>query len=115
MASEPRELPNDRLWSGMSWWKKALIVLLGFVSWPFGLLLVGGQGYAGPYFWVSECAVAISFAVAPFWRRRGSIWYWPAVALLIVANLGVFYVKRDYVAIGDLPSKAAVQGLVILD
>ena len=99
----------------MSWWKKALLVLGGFLLGGFGLLLVGGWGYAGQYFWVSECAIAIGFAVAPFWRLRASTWYWPTVALLAAINLALIYVNRQYVAIGDLPSKAAVQGLLVLD
>jgi len=99
----------------MSWWKKAMLVLVGFVMWMLGLILVGGWGYARQYFWASECAVAIGFAVAPFWRRRRSVWYWPTVGLLIVIHLAIIYVNRDFVAVGDLPSKGAVQGLLVLD
>ena len=115
MASEPRKTPKETVWSAMSWWTKFLVVLIGLVLWVLGLLFVGQKGYAGQYFWVSECAVAIGFAVAPFWRRRASIWYWPTVALLVIVNLTVIYAMRDYVAIGDLPSKGAVQGLLVLD
>jgi hypothetical protein len=99
----------------LAWWKKALLVVFSILAWTVGLLIVGGWGYSGQYFWSSLCVAAVGFAVAPFWRLRGSIWYWPTVALLILINLAAMYLNRDFVAVGDLPSKGAVQGLLLLD
>jgi hypothetical protein len=99
----------------LAWWKKALLVLFCIVAWAIGLFVVGGWGYSGEYFWSSLSVTAVGFAVAPFWRLRASIWYWPTVALLVVVNLAALYIKRDYVTLGDLPSKAAVQGLLVLN
>ena len=83
--------------------------------WMVGLFVVGGWGYASQYFWASGCALAIGFAVAPFWRLRASIWYWPTVALLIFANLVMLYARRDYIAYRDLPSKGALEALFVVD
>jgi hypothetical protein len=99
----------------MVWWKKALFLIVAFVAWISGLIMVGSWGYPAQYFWFSASILAIGCAVAPFWRRRGSIWYWPSVALIIVINLAAMYVERDYVAQRDLPSKGVVQGLLVLD
>jgi hypothetical protein len=99
----------------LAWWKKALLILIGIVTWGFGLFVVGGWGYAGEFFWCSLSAIAIGFAVAPFWRHRRSIWYWPTVVILIVINLAVMYVERRHIFLDDLPSKGIVQGLVVLD
>lgn len=99
----------------MVWWKKALLVIVALVAWFSGFIVVGGWGYPSQYFWFSASILAIGFAAAPFWRRRGSIWYWPSVALMVVINLALMYVERDYVTQRDLPAKGVVQGLLILD
>ena len=109
------EAPAGGIWSTMNRWKKFLLLLVAPVLWMFGLILAGGRGYESQYFWASGCIVAIGFAVAPIWRRRASVWYWPTVALLIAINLAAMYVTRDYVAHRDLPSKGVVQGLLLLD
>ena len=77
--------------------------------------MAGGWSYSSQYFWASLCVASVGFAVAPFWRLRASIWYWPTVALLVLINLAALYLKRDFVALSDLPSKGAVQGLFVLD
>ena len=99
----------------MVWWKKAFLLIVAFVAWFSGLIVVGGWGYPSQYFWFSESILAIGCAVAPFWRRRGSTWYWPSVGLITIINLAVMYVERDYVAQRDLPAKGVVEGLLLLD
>jgi hypothetical protein len=99
----------------MSWWKRLLIVFGTLGLWMLGLILVGGWGYASEYFWSSGSAMAVGFAVAPFWRRRASTWYWPSVALLILLNVALLYVERAYIAKPDLPSKAVVEVLLVVD
>jgi hypothetical protein len=81
----------------------------------FGLILVGGWGYPSHYFWGSGCLLSIGTAIAPFWRFRRSVWYWPSVTILIIINLAMLYGNEDYIAHRDLPSKGAVAGLFVLD
>lgn len=93
-----------------------MLVVFGlFAVWICGLIIVGGWGYPSQYFWISGTLTAVGFAVAPFWRLRGSVWFWPTTVLLEVANLVLLYVERNYVANPDLPSKGAVKGLFVLD
>ena len=99
----------------MSWWKKLLVVFSAFACWIAGLVTLGAWGYESHYFWASECAIAIGFAVAPFWRLRTSIWYWPTVALLVFMNIIVLIVMRDYVVRAELPSKGIIQVLLVVD
>ncbi|MEG3155309.1 hypothetical protein [Sphingomonas sp. RB1R13] len=99
----------------MAGWKKPLLLIAAFVSWFSGLILAGGWGYPSQYFWFSASILAIAIAVAPFWRRRGSTWYWPSVALITGINLTLMYLKRDDLAQRDLPAKGIVQGLLVLD
>lgn len=99
----------------MAWWKKALLGTCVFVSWFAGLIAVGSRGYPSQYFWGSEALLAIVCAVAPFWRHRSAVWYWPSVGLFVIANLALMYLGRDHVGQTDLPSKGVVQGLVVAD
>jgi hypothetical protein len=99
----------------MVWWKKASLTLGLFVIWFVGLIVVGGQGYPSQYFWISGGAAAIAFAVVPFWKLRTSVWYWPTVAALAVANLVVMYFARLAVGHRDLPAKGLVQLMFIAD
>ena len=99
----------------MSWWKRALLTIGLFALWLCGLIVVGGHGYPSQYFWLSGSAVAIGFAVAPFWRFRASGWYWPTVAFLGAANLAALLIERAYISNPTLPAKGVVQGLIILD
>ena len=99
----------------MIWWKKLLLVFGLFVLWFCGLIFVDGLGYPSQYFWVTGSMGAICFGVAPFWRLRTSIWYWPTVVLLIVANLATLYVEWTFISHPDLPSKGIVQTLFLLD
>ena len=95
--------------------KKALVGLSSFIIWFFGLIIVGEEGYASQYFWVSGCALAIGFAVAPFWRLRRLAWYWCTIAALAVANLSAVYIMRARAAEATLPSKGTVQLMLVLD
>lgn len=104
-----------RALSAMSKWKKALLALGLIALWACGLVVVGNQGYPSQYFWGSVAVTAIGFAVAPFWRLRASIWYWPAVALLGIANLAALYIERAYVSDPELPSKGVVQAILVVD
>ena len=97
------------------WWKKFLITIVALVAWFSGLILVGGWGYPSQYFWSSASIFASGFAVAPFWRLRSKIWYWPSVAVFIIINVTVMYLKRDFLSQRDLPSKGVVQGLLVVD
>ncbi|KMS54447.1 hypothetical protein V474_21660 [Novosphingobium barchaimii LL02] len=99
----------------MARWKKALVGLGSFVTWFFGLIIVGEQGYASQYFWLSGCALAIGFAVAPFWRLRRSAWYWWTVAAITTANLSLVYLMRARAAVTELPSKGTVQLMFVVD
>ncbi len=99
----------------MIWWKKALLALGIFVIWFLGLIIVGGQGYSTQYFWVSSSALAVVFAVAPFWRFRFSAWYWCTTAALVAANLIALYIMRAKVSVHDLPANGIVQLLVVVD
>jgi hypothetical protein len=99
----------------MAWWKKALLTLGLFVVWLIGLIVIGGQGYPSQYFWISGGAAAIAFAVALFWKLRTSVWYWPTIAVLAVANLAGMYFARVPVGHRDLPAKGLVQLLFVAD
>jgi hypothetical protein len=99
----------------MSRWKKAFVGLGLFIIWFFGLIIVGQEGYASQYFWVSGCTLAIGFAVAPFWRLRRSAWYWCTIAALTAANLSAVYVLRARAAEATLPSKGTVQLMFVID
>jgi hypothetical protein len=99
----------------MARWKKALVGFGSFIIWFFGLIIVGDQGYASQYFWVSGCALAIGFAVAPFWRLRRSSWYWWTIATITIANLSVIYLMRARAAVAALPSKGTVQLMLLVD
>lgn len=107
---------NENTGSGsMTRFKKALVGLGSFIVWFLGMIIVGEDGYASQYFWVSGCALAIGFAVAPFWRLRRSAWYWCTIAALTAANLSVVYVMRAQAAEATLPSKGMVQLLLLFD
>jgi hypothetical protein len=95
--------------------RKAGLVLGVFVVWLVGLIIVGGLGYPGQYFWVSFSALAVVFAVAPFWRFRDFAWYWWTIAGLAVANLVALYIMRVKVEVRDLPAKGVVQLLLVAD
>jgi hypothetical protein len=99
----------------MAWWKKACLTLGLFVVWFFGLIVVGGRGYPSQYFWVSGGAAPIGFAVAPFWKFRASVWYWPTVAMLAAANLVMMYFARIDLGHRDLPAKGFLQLLFLAD
>jgi hypothetical protein len=99
----------------MAWWKKLLLGTCAFVLWAAGLGVAGSTGYPSQYFWCSAALIAIACAVAPFWRRRNAVWYWPSVGFLIIANVAAMYLERGYVAQTDLPSKGLVQLLVVID
>lgn len=99
----------------MEWWKKALFGTCAFVLWFAGLVAAGSQGYTSQYFWCSGGLLAIVFAVAPFWRRRSAVWYWPSIGFFVIANVALMYLERDYVDQTDLPSKWVVQGLLVAD
>jgi hypothetical protein len=99
----------------MNWWKKLLVVFSTFACWMVGLVTLGAWGYESHYFWASGCAVAIGFAVAPFWRLRTSIWYWPTVALFVFMNIIALIAMREYVVRAELPSKGIIQGLLVVD
>ena len=92
-------------------------MLLGFglfAVWFIGLFVVGGWGYPSQYFWISGTFVAASVAVAPFWRLRGSSWFWPTAVLIEVVNLALLWAERGFVANPTLPSKGVVKGLMLL-
>ena len=99
----------------MVWWKKALLTLGLIAIWLCGLILVGSYGYEGQYFWFSFNALAISFAVAPFWRLRSSNWYWPTIAALGLVHIATLYFERTFVGHRELPSKGLVQGMLVID
>lgn len=99
----------------MARWKKALVGLGFFVTWFFGLIIVGEEGYASQYVWVSGCLLAIGFAVAPFWRLRRSAWYWWTIAALTAANLSFIYFMRTRAAVATLPSKGTFQLMLLVD
>jgi hypothetical protein len=99
----------------MARWKKALVGFGSFIIWFFGLITAGEQGYASQYFWVSGCALAIGFAVAPFWRLRRSSWYWWTITAITTANLSVVYIMRARAAVVALPSKGTVQLMLLID
>ncbi|WP_277981521.1 hypothetical protein [Sphingomonas phyllosphaerae] len=93
----------------------ALIGFGTFMTWFFGLIIVGEEGYASQYFWVSGCAFAVGSAVAPFWRLRRLAWYWCTIAFLTAANLSAVYVLRERAAEAALPSKGIVQLMLVFD
>jgi hypothetical protein len=99
----------------MAWWMKFLVVIAALIAWFFGLILAGRLGYPSQYFWFSLASLAIGCAAAPFWRHRSSVWFWPSVALSVGINLAAIYLDRDFVAQVDLPSKGAVQALLVAD
>ena len=99
----------------MIWWKKMLVVFGLFVVWLCGLIIVGEQGYPSQYFWLSMTILAVGFAVAPFWRLRGSVWFWPTTVLIEVANLALLYTEREFVANSDLPSKGVIHTMLVID
>ena len=99
----------------MSWWKKILVVFGLFAVWFCGLIIVGEQGYSSQYFWISGTFLAVGFAVAPFWHLRGSVWFWPATVLIEAGNLALLYLGSEYIANPDLPSKGAVQTMLVID
>ncbi len=99
----------------MIWWKKALLALAIFVIWFFGLAFVGGQGYASQYFWASFSALAVGFAVAPFWRFHTASWYRWTTAALATANITALYILRNRISIRDLPAKGIFELLLIVD
>jgi hypothetical protein len=115
MGTEPQQAPRDGVGSPMSWWKKFLLSLVAIILWTVCLILAGDSGHAGQYFWASEGIAAVSFAAAPFWYRRASVWYWPTVVVLIIIHFAAMYVKRDYVALGNLPPRGIFVGLFTLD
>ena len=98
----------------MTWWKKMLLGFGLFAVWFIGLFVVGGWGYPSQYFWISGTFVAASVAVAPFWRLRGSSWFWPTAVLIEVVNLALLWAERGFVANPTLPSKGVVKGLMLL-
>jgi len=89
----------------MAWWKKALLTLGLLAAWLCGLIFAGNYGYASQYFWLSGSALAIGFAVAPFWRFRSSNWYWPTAVVLALVHLAALYLERTFVAHRELPAK----------
>lgn len=99
----------------MNGWKKFFLFLICFAFWMVGLVVVGNWGYAGQYFWSSGSALCVGFAVAPFWHRRSSRWYWPTVVFLILANFVVLYFERNLIAYRNLPAKGIVQGIFVVD
>lgn len=99
----------------MSWWKKMLISFGLFAVWLCGLIIVGGWGYPSQYFWTSGTLFAVGFGVAPFWRLRSSVWFWPTAVVIEVANLAMLYADRNIVANPDLPSKGIFEGLFLID
>ena len=99
----------------MSKWKLALLGIGLFLLWFYGLFAMGERGYDRQYFWASECLIALSFAVAPFWRLRTTRWYWAAILLLVPAHLGALYAKWAYISDSELPSKGIFKGIVVLD
>jgi len=99
----------------MRWWKKIVITFGLFAAWFCGLIAFGERDYGSQYFWVSGCAMAIGFAVAPLWRFRSTGWYWPTVVSLGIAHLAALYSQPDFTSNPDLPAKGVVQGLFVLD
>lgn len=98
----------------MKTWRGFFLFLIAFVLWAVGLIIVGQWGYDEAYFWASECAIAIGFAVAPFWRHRWSRWYWPTVVLLSALNLAALLLT-GVVAEHELPSKGVLQLILLAD
>lgn len=101
--------------STMIWWKRPLLALGLSALWFCGLVVVGGRGYPSEYFWLSVSALAVGFAVAPFWRFRASAWYWPTVAFLGAAHLAALAIERAYISNPTLPAKGVFLGLFVLD
>jgi hypothetical protein len=99
----------------MAWWKKALLTLGSLVVWSCGLIFVGSYGYESQYFWLSGSALAIGFAVAPFWRLRFANWYWPTVVGLGLFHLAALYFEPTFVGHRELPTKVVVQGMLVID
>jgi hypothetical protein len=98
----------------MKTWKSFFLFITAFLFWTVGLVIVGQWDYDAPYFWASECAIAIGFAVAPFWRHRRSSWYWPTIVLLSVLNLAALLLIGAVVE-HELPSKGNLQLLSLAD
>ena len=81
----------------MTWWQKLLLTLGAFIVWGAGLLGAGSFGYDREYFWVSACLIAIGGGASPFWRFRGSAWYWCTLVALAVINITlVCLFMRDF-------------------
>ncbi|MEI6484679.1 MAG: hypothetical protein WCO11_00270 [Sphingomonadales bacterium] len=99
----------------MAWWKKMLLAFGLFFIWICGLIFIGSYGYTSQYFWVTGSVFAVTFGVSPFWRFRYSNWFWPTVFGLGLAHFFLLYLARDFVGERELPSKAMVQGLALID
>lgn len=99
----------------MRWWKKLLLGFGLFAVWFTGLFVVGGWGYPSQYFWTTGTLIPLTAAIAPFWKLRGSSWFWPTTVLIEMSNLALLWVERGFVANPELPSKGVVKGLMVLD
>lgn len=79
----------------------SMVALLGGLTLGIALIFAEHYGYGGLFEWTIAFTIGTGFAIAVFWHRRHTRWYWPAVVLLIAIHIAALCLYRWQM----LPSK----------
>ncbi|MEQ7873066.1 hypothetical protein ABDK56_03550 [Sphingomonas sp. ASV193] len=72
-----------------AWWERASVSVSVGVFLGVLLIVAEDHGYGGLFEWSFGFIAGTTIAVAVFWERRHAPWFIPAVALLILAQIGL--------------------------
>src|SRR5665213_2443767 len=77
-AGEPTALP---------WWQSRWAILPAALAIGIAMSFAQGRGHGGVFEWALVFTLGTGLAIAAFWHRRTTRWYWPAVALLVALHV----------------------------